>query len=693
MRCINRSAACVALGGVLAQCALAGTLEPGALSRLEFVGDAQISHDGKRIAYVVTRVDSVRDDYEGDIWLIDGETAPRRIVGGAADDTSPRWSPDAQRLAFLSNRAQKRQVFVIDLASGGEAEQLTHDKEGVSSFSWSPDGTRIAYVARNADPESASGALQPKGVRRAYITEQYMFRRDGIPGYQPLSRGRIWVTDARPGLATPVGPLTDGRTEPSVPLWLPDGKTLLFSATRGADADGIDAANDTELYQVAATAGATVRAITDRRGPDAQPAVSAQGHIAWTGFDWTSPMRSSTTTRLHVVDSPGAVPHVLTRSLDRNVGETLLSDSASPREDGPIRPAFSADGRSIYFIAADRGSAKLYEVTLKGGDIRSLSETLGGDMREFSVARNGRIAAVFGSSTRPYQIWTRENGASAWRQRTAHGEEVFADVPLQPAEESWVVSYDGTRIQYWLIRPPGFDVAKKYPLVLYIHGGPHRTYGDSFPYEFQVLANAGFLVLFANPRGSTGYGGDFANCIQYRYPMDDSGDLLAALDAVVARGFVDVAQLGVAGGSGGGILTSWLIGKTTRFRAAVVERAASNFSTLALSADQNFGLLRTWFRDLPWRVPGEIAERSPISLVDNVQTPVLVLHSEWDYRAPLDEGLQYYRALRSLGKPARLAILPASGHELSRSGAPSLRVERIEIILDWLKTQVLQGTR
>lgn len=675
----------LAIGGTI-QADAAG-LDPASIAQFPFVGDAQISADGKRIAYVVAHADLEKDGYQGDIWLIDGDAAPRLLVGGAKDDSRPRWSPDGTKLAFISDRTEKRQIHILDMR-GGEAWPLTDEKAGVGAFAWSPDGRRIAYLARPAPPDDAAN---PKGAGKARITERLYYRIDGAPGFLPEQRSQLWVVDVTAGHGAALGPLWDGRTEPSEPTWTADGAALLFSALPDPNPP-IAPVND-ELFRVRVAAGAQAVALTTREGPDNGPvAVARDGRIAWTGFDDAKPWRSSTTTRLYAAplgaDGLGDIANV-TAGFDRNVGETSMSDVPLPTGGPGARAQFDASGRSLYFIAADGGLAQLYRVAAGGGEPKPVSAQLRGDLREFTLAGNGRIAAVFGSATQPYDVWTADRPGGEWIRRTSHGHDAFGGAALAPYEELWVDSFDGTRIQAWLLKPPGFDPATRHPLMLYIHGGPHAMYGEGFFHEFQVLANAGLMVLIANPRGSTGYGEEFANSVQYRYPGDDYHDLMAVLDAVIARGGVDTTRLGVGGGSGGGVLTSWTIAQTDRFAAALVERPVVDFAAHTLVADLSNVFAQRWFHDLPWRSPKEYFDRSPINFVDRVKTPVLVIQSEQDYRTPQGQGIGYYNALRMQGKPAKLVLFPTSSHGLSRNGPPSQRVERLEIIRDWFTTRLL----
>lgn len=677
-------AALVPILSLAVPAAHAAPLEPESLTSWQFVSDPEISPDGSRIVYVVARIDGEKDDYESDLWAIDGNGAARPFVTSAGADLSPRWSPDGKRLAFLSARSGKPQVFVLEM-SGGEAWQLTKEAEGVSGFAWSPDGARIAYLARPHIDQPA-----PPASGKARVTDRLIYRNDGSPGFAPDVRAQLWVVDVRSDHGAALGPLTDGSVDIASPAWAADGKSIYFSAS--AKPDSGDLGESTDVFRVDARAAAQVEAVTRREGPDDGPVVSqASGAIAWTGYDLTSPPRSSTSRRLYIQATGASSPTPLTAALDRNVGEQAMTDASGPRGAGQ-QVAFTADGNDILFVAADSGRTRLYSVPAMGGAVRSLSDALAGDLREFSVAKTGRIAAVFGSPTQPYDVWVLDKAGAKWRQVSHQGETSlngFAPVPYEALE---VPSFDGQRIEAWLLKPPGFDTAKKYPLILYIHGGPHAMYGESFFHEMQVHASHGYLVLMANPRGSTGYGESFANAVQYRYPGDDYRDLMAVLDSVIARGYVDEKRLGVGGGSGGGLLTSWIVGHTTRFQAALVERPVVNWFTEAMVADIHSYVATRWFRDFPWRDPADYQARSPIFYVDKVETPVLVIQSEQDYRTPMDQGIQFYTALRMLGKPAKLALFPASSHGLSRNGPPAQRVERLKIIRDWFDSG-LQGAK
>ncbi|MCI0436761.1 MAG: prolyl oligopeptidase family serine peptidase, partial [Gemmatimonadetes bacterium] len=549
------------------------------------------------------------DTYDRDLWMADADSAARPLTSGTHDDESPRWSADGGRLAFASNRSGKRQIHVLDL-SGGEPWQLTVDAEGVGAFAWSPDGKRILFTSRTAlagdvgfEPdETQKPAKDDTRAKPAFVTERLLYRNDGTPGYRGVKRAHIWIVPADRGAKQSARRLTSGDFDAEDPMWSSDGKHIYFSAVRREDAEY--APDDSEIFAVPADGPATFTALTQRRGPDDRPLPSPDGKwIAYTGFDDTEPLRSSSVTGLYVMRPDGSQRRQLAVDFDRNVGEGMLVDAAAPRLGGE-RIAWTADSRRLLFVAADRGQSHLFATEVASGDVAPVTAFRDGDLREFSVSRSGLVAAVFSSSNRPAEVYSFSLQAPAretWREVSRHGANLAPDSGFSQYEEIWYDSFDARRIQAWVIKPPGYEASRRYPMILYIHGGPHAMYGTGFFHEFQLLAQSGFVVLITNPRGSTGYGGEFANVIQYRYPGDDFRDLMAGVDLLVARGVADARRLGVAGGSGGGLLASWTVGQTDRFAAAVVERAVTNWHSFVGTSDLNYFFVTHWFRDFPWR--------------------------------------------------------------------------------------------
>ena len=414
-----------------------------------------------------------------------------------------------------------------------------------------------------------------------------------------------------------------------------------------------------------------VRALTDRRGPDQSPAVSPDGRlIAYTGFD--DRQQSYHLTRLYVMNRDGSGPRLLAPGLDRDV-ET---------------PVWSGDGRGVYVQYDDRGNTRLASVSLTG-TVRNLADNVGESLDRpyaggsFSVAAAGRFAFTHSSADRPGDVAVGREGAGV-RVLTALNEDLWAGKELGAVEEiSYESSFDKRRIQGWIVKPPGFEPSRKYPLILEIHGGPFANYGPRFAADMQLYAAAGYVVLYTNPRGSTSYGEEFASLIHHAYPGHDYDDLISGVDAVIARGYVDPDRLFVTGGSGGGVLTSWIIGKTGRFRAAAVQKPVINWYSFVLTADEASFFARYWFPGFPWERRDHYLDRSPISLVGNVTTPTLLITGEVDYRTPISETEQHYQALKLRKVPAAMVRIPDASHGIQKR--PSNLIAKVAHILGWFE--------
>lgn len=649
-----------------------------------WLADPQIAPDGSVIAYVKITADKMKDNYRASIWLIQPDgSGDRQVTDGTARDYSPRWSPDGKRLAFISTRRDKPQIFILDLEKGGEARQLTNEEKGAGNPAWSPDGQFIAFTSfvPKPDPEhEIIKALKPEKAEwapPAKIFTRLHYRSDGR-GYLPNGFTHIFVIPAEGGESQQV---TQGDYDHSAPSWSADGKSLIFSAVRTANPDWD--INDPEIYSVEIATG-QIRQLTDHRGPDRSPLVSPDGRfIAYTGFDehWYS----YNVPKLYVMNTDGANPRMLTAGWDHSVGGGVYTDASAPLGGGE-QMQWAADSSGVYFLSGDRGSTNLVFAPLEG-KIRAITEGEH-DLRAFSLAANGIIAGVRSTITRPYDLcsFTLENPEPRWL--TAVNAHLLEKRKLYNREMFWYKSFDGRMIQAWLWKPADFAPTKKYPLLLQIHGGPHAMYGEAFAHEYALQASQGYLVLFPNPRGSSGYGQEFGNIIQYHYPGDDYRDLMLAVDEVVKRGYVDESRMGVIGGSGGGVLTSWTIGHTQRFAAAVVQRPVINWHSWVGSSDIGYSAMRRWFRQPPWEDAQDYIQRSPITYVGNVTTPTLVFHSEEDYRCPIDQGGQYYVALKVRNVEAKLVQMPEESHGLRSRGRPSHRIARLLHIMHWLDTHL-----
>lgn len=642
----------------------------GDLFDLEYADDPQISPDGKQIVYVRVGMDVMTDRIRRNLWIVDADTGNQRpLLSGKDSFRGPRWSPDGKRLAYTSAAEGSTQIYVRWMDTGQTA-RVTNLPQSPSNIAWSPDGKWLAFTMFVPEqkkplaqmPEKPKGATWGDPVK---VIDDVVYRADGA-GFLESGFTHLFIVPAEGGSPRQ---LTSGRFDhDGVPSWSPDGKTILISANRRDDASYQPA--NSEVYEVRISDG-DVRQLTDRNGPDANPIVSPDGRrIALVGFD--DKKQGYQVTQLEVMDRDGKNRRVITAGLDRDVDNVV----------------WRADGKALYFQYDDKGITKLAEVSLDG-KVRDLASNLGGTdigrpypSGSFSASKGGRIAFLTTTAKRPADVSVLSGGRV--RQLTALNEDVLAYRDLADAEEIWVKSSaDGRPVQAWLMKPPGFDPSKKYPLILEIHGGPFANYGLRFAAEMQAYAAAGYVVVYANPRGSTSYGQEFGNLIHHNYPSQDYDDLISVVDAVIAKGYVDDKNLFVTGGSGGGVLTAWIVGKTDRFRAAVVSKPVINWTSFALTADGAPFFTQYWFPALPWEAPEHYWKRSPLSLVGNVKTPTMLLTGEEDYRTPMSETEQYYQALKLRRVDTAMVRIPGASHGMA--GRPTQLIAKNANILAWFE--------
>ena len=647
-------------------------LKAGDVFDLQWVADPQISPDGRSIAYVRMSMDIKTDRPRGVVWLtgIDGKHA--RPLSGADNSSRPRWSPDGTRIAYLGVGSDGSKQLFVYWADGAVTAAISHFTETPSSLAWSPDSRWLAFtmpVPAERKPLKVDIAEAPKGAKWAdppKLIDRMVFRMDG-EGYLPNTYSQLFVVSADGGAARQ---LTQGDFDTDgAPAFTVDGRSVLVAANRRADADFQPL--DGEIYRIDLADGVS-HVLTDRRGPDRNPVMSPDGkHIAYLGFD--DRRLGYQPTQLYVMDADGAHPRSLTTTLDR--------DAAAPR--------WSKDGRQLFIQFDDHGSGKLAAVGLDG-KVTVLASDLGGNDitrpytgGSFSVAANGRFAYTRAAAGTPAAL------ASGTSSRdiallTGLSDSLLQERSLGTVEEvTFSASADGRTIQGWVIKPPGFDPAKKYPLMLEIHGGPFASYGPSFAAELQLYAAAGYVVLYLNPRGSTGYGEEFADLIHHAYPGKDYDDLMSGVDAIVGRGYVDDQRLFVTGGSGGGVLTAWIVGHTNRFRAAVVVKPVINWTSFVLTADMTSYFYRYWFDGFPWDNVEAYWKRSPLAYVGNVQTPTMLMTGEADYRTPSSEAEQFYEALKLRQIDTALVRVPNASHDIS--ARPSLLIDKVAYVLAWFR--------
>ncbi len=664
------------------------------LLKFAWIADPQIAPDGSRIAFTRIEVDTENDDYRTSLWIVDaaGDAPPRALTTGTKD-SQPRWSPDGARIAFVrvAEKEKPGQIFVLPMA-GGEPVALTSLTKGAANPAWSPDGKRIAFSS-DTNPAIDTPDFKPPKREPARVVTRPVFRENAVGFFDFERMSHVWVVDAAGG--TP-RQLTAGAFADGAPRWSLGGERILFVSDRRPEpwfglADAKLYAVDPDRAEPADTAA--LEAITAFAGPIGEFVEAADGRIVAIGSIAPAAARSYDPPDVLLLEGawPIAGPRTLNHDDRYAWGEGINSDQHPPRGGGSLPLAFAPGGNAILAQAASEGASMLVRLDLATGVTHELTPRRH-DVYSGTVSRDGaRWALAVGSLDRPGDLYVLDAATGALTKRFGPNDEWLDGVTLGAVEELAIDSFDGERLQGWLVTPPDFDPAKQYPLVLEIHGGPHTAYGVGFFHEFQVLAGAGFVVLYVNPRGSTSYGDRFANCIQYDFPGVDAKDLLAAVDHVVARGFVDPKRLGVTGGSGGGLLTNWLVTQTDRFAAACTQRCVSEWSSMMGTCD--FAMFREhWFRGQPHEAAKEYAERSPWTYVDRIRTPLMIIHSEEDWRTPIGQGELMFRSLKYLKRPVVMVRFPGENHELSRSGMPSHRVQNQEHIRRWFD-HWLQGKR
>lgn len=677
-----------------------------------WIATPQLSPDGSRVAFTRVVVDEKRTGYETSIWTVatSGNEPPIRMTNGKHDG-QPRWSPDGNRLVFVrggekddTGKPKPPQIALLSL-SGGEARIITDLPKGAANPSWSPDSKRIAFSsstnpediekaqrAKNAakpaeapaKPEATKDAAHPESDHESdvHIISRAIYRSNDEGYLDPKRHEHIWVLDvptASDELTKPFQ-LTSGDYDEGEFRWTNDGARIYFLTTR-IDEPYYDNGT-TDIYSVSSTGG-TPEKLTTIPMEIGDLAPSPDGRrIAFHG-SVTQPVRSYSQPDVWVMDlAPNSQPRNLTADYDFDLGDSVFGDNAAPRGGNGRTLHWSPDGRWLFDLVAKQGRTPIVRIDAQSG---AVSEITHGDQAalDFSITPDARTTVALVST--PVMIGDLFTIAAdrAQTRLTDANKTLWSQLNLTAPEEINYQSFDGKNIQGWIQKPPDFDPHKKYPLILDIHGGPHAAYGWVFDHEFQWMAAKGYVVLYINPRGSTSYGQDFANIIQYHYPGDDYRDLMIGVDELLKRGYVDPKKLAVTGGSGGGVLTNWTVTRTDRFAAAVSQRDISNWASWWYTAD--FTLFQPrWFKAPPFEDPEDYANRSAITFVKNVHTPMMFVLGEADYRTPQDSGgEQLFRALKYLKRPTAMVVFPRETHELSRSGEPWHRIERLDHIVGW----------
>ena len=698
-----------------------------------WIGDVQVSPDGARVAFVRVTANEKKEGYDTAIWVVptDGSEQPRQLTAGK-HDTAPRWSPDGKSLLFAralekDAKPEPPQLCMLPIG-GGDSFVFTDLPKGAGDPKWSPDGRTIAFtsssnpedLAKHAKkkqkeeelkkavaavgapgstsmsspdskntPASAADAAIKKAEGEAeresdvHVITRAVYRSDDEGYLDPKRPKHIWLVSAPRSADDKVQPkqLTSGRFDEGDAMWAKDGSRIFFTSLH-VDEPYYELPR-TEIYSVATSGGEPTKITTLELGVQS-PTLSPDGkQIAFTASA-NEPVHSYTQPDLWVCDlAADAKPRNLTATFDFDLGAGVFGDNAAPRGGGGNEPIWSMDGRSILQIYGKEGRTILASFDVKSGTPTDLTRGNQAVVRFRASADRSKIVYVLSTATQINDLFVLPAKGGEPKKLTGVNDALSAQLNLTEPEEITYQSFDGKKIQAWVQKPPGFDPAKQYPLILNIHGGPHAAYGYIFEHEFQWMAAKGYFVLYPNPRGSTTYGQEFGNIIQYRYPGDDYQDLMIGVDEVIKRGYVDEKKLGVTGGSGGGLLTNWVVGHTDRFAAAVAQRDIASWEHWWYTAD--FTLFQpSWFKGPPFEQQEDFRARSPITYVNNVKTPLMLILGETDTRTPpAAGGEQMFRALKFRKIPTVMVKFPNETHELSRSGQPWHRVERLQHIVGW----------
>ena len=637
---------------------------------LEWVSDPQISPDGRRVVYIRHSMDVMTDEKTSRLWMIDSDGRRNLpLTGRDRNESAPAWSPDGTRIVFTSKGDNGSEVFLYWIESG-KVSRLTQLERSPSGLSWSPDGGQIAFsmlvpepppvlVKEPPKPDGAEWAEPPR------VTTRLSYERDGA-GYIEPGYSHFFVIPADGGTARQ---LTSGSYHHTgTPRWSADGRALIFAGNRNDDWER-DYRN-TEIYRLDLDSGET-RALTDRNGPDSDPVVSPDGRlIAWVGFE--DKVQTYQVSRIHVMDIDGGNPRVLLDDFDRSAAALV----------------WSADSKGVFFQYDSEGDTRVAYSSL-AGRMRDVATSLGGTTigrpyggGSFSVAGDGSIAFTHVTPYRPAELALVAKGRGAPDVLTRYSENVLGHRDLGRVEEIWYESsVDGRRIQGWIVTPPGYNASTAYPLIVENHGGPISNYGPRFSPEVQLYAAAGYVVFYPNPRGSTGYGEAFGNLLYHDYPGDDYQDVMDGVDLLIERGVTAEDRLFVTGGSAGGIMTAWIIGKNSRFEAAAVVKPVMNWISKTLTADNYFQYADYRYPGQPWESIETYMQFSPVSLVGNIESPTLVMVGTADLRTPLSEAKQLYSALKIRGIDTALVEVPDAPHNIS--GRPSQLITKVAHVLAW----------
>ncbi|MBI1743607.1 S9 family peptidase [Candidatus Acetothermia bacterium] len=652
------------------------------LFRLKLIGDPQLSPDGSNVIFTVKTIDAEKNRYLSHLWIasIDSDEV-RQFTFGEVSDGSPRWSPDGKRIAFSRVKEKRQQLWVIP-TDGGEASQLTKLDEGsIGTPAWSPDGTKLLFTFRLTHPdwsqESVKKREETKKSNPPRIITRMHYRLDGF-GFID-TRQHLWVCDVASGQTQQI---TDGEYDESDPIWSPNGREIAFVSNRSADPDDRPFV-DQDIWVISVNGG-TPRKLPCPLGTKGN-LVWFKDQIAYFGSDDREDPWVPRHTRLWVVAADGkSQARCLTQTLDRTLGNTTLADTQEAFTGGS-KPTWSVDGKELFFIVSDEGNAHLHSVGLDGKNPKALTSGAFNVISTSAEKSSKSFALLISQPTQLSEVFigSLKNSTLKLQQITRLNELWLKEVELSEPEEVWFKS-NSIKIQGWLVWPTDFTPKKKYPLLLYVHGGPHAQYGNAFFHEMQFHAARGYVVFYTNPRGSTGREEEFATCIRDDWGNRDFKDIMAAADYAASLPYVDAKRMAIAGGSYGGYMTNWAVGHTDRFKCAITDRSVVNLHSDFGTCDFPGTVDGYWSGD-SWEKLESRWRQSPLKYVKNIKTPLLIVHSEGDLRCPIEQAEQLYIGLKRLKREAVFVRYPKeTSHGLSRGGPPDLRLDRLNRYATWL---------
>ncbi|MGB5607632.1 S9 family peptidase [Eudoraea sp.] len=645
-------------------------LELTDIFNLEFVSDPQISPDGTKIIYVRNFKDIMTDKNLSNLWIVNFDGSQNRpLTNGNQNDLAPRWSHDGTKIVFKSNMQDDKMKLFMMWMDTKEYVSLTNTTSSPGGVSWSHDDSHVAFTM--FVPKKSESIIKlptkPEGAKwnkpPVYIDE-LNYRGDG-KGYYKSGNEQLFVLSADGG--TP-RQLTFSEYDHGAPIWSKDNRRLYFTANLHENHEFEPRNSEIQELNLADN---SIKALTDRLGPDNGPALSPDGkYLAYTGFD--DKYQGYQITQLYLMNADGTNSRLLSANFDRDIQNI----------------SWAGDGKGLYFQYDDKGDTKVGFIST-AGKVTPILENLGGlslgrpyNAASFTVSKNSKFAYTLGGTEHPADLGAFYKGTN--QRITKLNDDLFSFRTIAEVEELWwESSFDQRKIQGWLVKPPNFDPSKKYPLILEIHGGPFTSYGSVFSAEIQLYAAQGYMVLYTNPRGSTSYGEEFGNLIHHDYPNHDYDDLMSGVDEVIKKGNVDEENMFVTGGSGGGVLSAWIVGKTDRFAAAVVAKPVINWYSFVLYADGVGFFYKYWFPNKPWEDPSSYLKRSPLSYVGNISTPTMLLTGEEDFRTPIAESEQFYAALKLEKVETAMVRIPGASHGIANK--PSNLVAKIASVLAWFE--------